>query len=42
MTKLIVAFILGIVVATVGVSGIAKIADKGIDKVKEVTQEQVK
>ena len=42
MTKLLVAFILGIVVSTVGFSGIAKMADKGIDKVKEVTIEQAK
>lgn len=42
MTNLLVGFILGIVVATVGFSGIAKMADKGVDKVKEVTQEQVK
>lgn len=34
--------IFGIVIATVGFSGIAKMADKGIDKVKEVTLEQVK
>jgi hypothetical protein len=42
MTKLLVGFILGIVVSTVGFSGIAKIADNGVNKVKEVTQEQVK
>jgi len=42
MTNLLVGFILGIVVSTVGFSGIAKMADKGVDKVKEVTQEQVK
>ena len=42
MTNLLVGFILGVVVATVGFSGIAKIADKGVDKVKEVTVEQVK
>jgi hypothetical protein len=34
--------IFGIVIATVGFSGIARMADKGIDKVKEVTLEQVK
>lgn len=38
----IAGFIVGIVVATVGFSGIAKMADKGVDKVKEVTMEQVK
>jgi len=42
MTKLLIGFILGIVVSTVGFSGIAKIADNGVNKVKEVTQEQVK
>jgi hypothetical protein len=42
MTKLLIGFVLGIVVATVGFSGIAKMADKGVDKVKEVTMEQVK
>lgn len=34
--------IFGIVIATVGFSGIAKMADKGVDKIKEVTVEQVK
>lgn len=34
--------IVGIVIATVGFSGIARMADKGVDKVKEVTLEQVK
>jgi hypothetical protein len=42
MSKLLIGFILGIVVSTVGFSGIAKIADNGVNKVKEVTQEQVK
>lgn len=42
MTKFLVGFIFGIVVSTVGFSGIAKIADNGVNKVKEVTQEQVK
>jgi len=38
----IAGVIVGIVVATVGFSGIARMADKGIDKIKEVTVEQVK
>lgn len=38
----IVGVIVGIVIATVGFSGIAKMADKGVDKVKEITIEQVK
>ena len=42
MTKLFIGFILGIVVATVGFSGIARMLDNGVNKVKEVSQEQVK
>ena len=42
MINLVVGFILGVVVSTVGFSGIAKMADKGVDKVKEVTIEQTK
>ena len=42
MSKLLIGFILGIIVSTVGFSGIAKMADKGVDKVKEITIEQVK
>jgi hypothetical protein len=42
MTKFLVGFIFGIVVSTVGFSGIAKMADNGVNKIKEVTEEQVK
>jgi hypothetical protein len=42
MSKLLIGFILGIVVSTVGFSGIAKMLDNGVDKVKEVTIEQAK
>jgi uncharacterized membrane protein YtjA (UPF0391 family) len=42
MTKVLIGFILGIVVSTVGFSGIAKMADNGVNKIKEVTEEQVK
>ena len=42
MSKLLIGFILGIVVATVGFSGIAKMLDNGVNKVKEVSIEQVK
>ena len=42
MSKLLVGFVLGIVVSTVGFSGIAKIADNGVEKVKQVTVEQAK
>ena len=34
--------IFGIVVSTVGFSGIAKMADNGVEKVKQVTVEQTK
>ncbi len=38
----IAGVIVGIVIATVDFSGIARMADKGVDKIKEVTIEQVK
>lgn len=38
----IVGVITGIVIATVGFSGIAKMADNGVNKVKEITIEQTK
>jgi hypothetical protein len=39
MTNFIAGTIFGIVVATVGFSGISKILDGGVNKVKEVVQE---
>ena len=42
MKNFIVGFILGIVVSTVGFSGIAKMIDNGVGKVKQVTIEQAK
>ena len=39
MTKFIVGFIAGLIVATVGFSGIARILDKGVDTVKEKSVE---
>ena len=42
MSKLLIGFILGIVVSTVGFSGIARMLDNRVNKVKEVSQEQVK
>ena len=35
----IIAFVLGIIVATVGFTGIAQIADKGVTKVQDVVKE---
>ena len=42
MTKLLIGFMFGVVVSTVGFSGVAKMLDKSVDKVKEVTIEQAK
>ena len=42
MTKLLIGFMFGVVVSTVGFSGVAKMLDKSVDKVKEVTIEQTK
>lgn len=38
----IVAFVLGIVVATVGFSGVASMVDSGVSKVQEITKDAVK
>ena len=38
----IVGIILGIMIASVGVSGVAQIADSGIDKVKTIVKEGTK
>jgi uncharacterized membrane protein YtjA (UPF0391 family) len=38
----LIAFIIGIVVATVGVTGIAKIADTGVAKMQQVTKDAAK
>jgi len=35
----IIAFIFGIIVATVGFTGIAKVADAGVQKVQQMTKE---
>ena len=39
MMSHLAAFIAGIVVATVGLTGIAQIADKGVNKVQEVVRD---
>ncbi len=39
MTKFIVGFITGLIVATVGFGGIARMLDKGVDTVKEKSVE---
>ena len=42
MTKLLVGFVAGLIVATVGFSGVARILDRGIDTVKTQSQEYAK
>jgi|TARA_R110000868_G_C10690032_1_gene748221 hypothetical protein len=42
MKNFIFGTLFGIVVATVGFSGIAKLLDNGVNKTKEIVQEQVK
>lgn len=42
MIKLTIGFILGIVVATVGFSGLSQMADKGVSKVQEVAKDASK
>lgn len=42
MSKLLIGFVLGLVVATVGFSGVARILDRGIDTVKTQSQEMAK
>ena len=39
MMSHLLAFILGITAATVGFTGMAQIADKGVNKVQEVVRE---
>ncbi len=39
MTKFIVGFVAGIVVASVGFSGIARIADKGVQTIQTQSKE---
>jgi hypothetical protein len=38
----IVSFVFGIIVATVGFTGVAKIGDQAVDKVQSITKETVK
>jgi hypothetical protein len=42
MVSHLIAFILGIVVATIGFTGVASIADKGVQKVQEISKEATK
>ena len=40
MIKFIAGFVLGFIIATVGVTGIANMADKGVISAKETLQQQ--
>ena len=42
MTKFISGFILGIVVCTVGFTGVARMFDNGVSKVQEVAKDAAK
>jgi hypothetical protein len=42
MTKFIVGVVVGIAISSVGLSGLARIVDKGVDQTKTVIQEQAK
>lgn len=42
MRNFILGTIFGIIVATVGFAGIAKLLDNGVEKVKQITTESVK
>lgn len=42
MTKFILGVIFGIVIATVGFTGLAKVADSAVNKTKETVQDLVK
>jgi hypothetical protein len=38
--KFFLGFLFGVIVSTIGFSGLAKLADNGVNKVKETVQEQ--
>jgi hypothetical protein len=42
MTKFLVGIVVGITIATVGVSGIAQMIEKGVDTTKSIVQETAK
>lgn len=39
MSKLIIGFVLGLIVASVGFSGIARIADRGVQTIQNQSKE---
>jgi hypothetical protein len=42
VTELIVGFVLGVVVSTIGFTGLARVADRGVEHLKETSQEVAK
>lgn len=40
--RIVIGFILGLIVATVGFSGIAKMLDRGVEQIKTQSQELAK
>jgi len=42
MTKILIGIVIGITISTVGVSGIARMVEKGVDTTKTVIQETAK
>lgn len=42
MKNILIGIVLGIVIATVGFSGVARIFDNGVNKVQEVSREAAK
>jgi hypothetical protein len=40
--RILIGFILGLIVATVGFSGIAKMLDRGVEQIKTQSQELAK
>ena len=39
MSKIVIGFVLGLIVASVGFSGIARIADRGVQTIQEQSKE---
>lgn len=42
MTKIIIGFVLGVVISTIGFSGLARLADKGVSTIKQTSQDMAK
>ncbi len=39
MTKILIGFVIGVVVATVGFSGIARLLDRGVQTIQQTSKE---